>query len=333
MREQDMTRRLFLRRAGSAVGVFAFLPLLPNVARAGSRYDYYEHTILAMGTTARLGVYARSAREADQVINKAFAELKRLESLMSVFDSSSELSQINANAGLQPLAVSADTFEVIWRAKEFSGITNGAFDITVEPLMRLWGFRNATNSLKQLPTNDEVQAALAYVGSHHILLDESARSVGLAKSGCQLDLGGIAVGYALDKMWSILMAEGITDAFLDISGDIIALGVPENGEGWNVAIPDPNGSGELMYQTILKNSALATSGNYMNFVVYEAKQYGHIMDPREGRSANRILSSTAIANKGLTVDALSTASFVQGAPFGTDTKFVLVGSSGAVTVS
>ncbi len=332
---KQLTRRLFLKRAGSAVGVIAFLPLISRtkvsqtrVAQASS--DYFEHTILAMGTTARLGLYAASEKLADHAINKAFAELKLLESLMTIYDASSELSSINRNAGIDAVVVSDDTYAVIERACKFSELTGGAFDITVEPLMRLWGFRNAKNVLITLPTDEEVFAALQNVGAHHVQFDANTNSVGLDRSGCKLDLGGIAVGYALDKMKAILLVEGIHDFFLDISGDIIAMGSPLDSEGWQVAIPDPNGTGELVYQTMLKGQALATSGNYMSFVIYQAKQFGHIMDPHMGRSANRILSSTVIAKEGIAADALSTGSFVSATAFKSDAKFVFVETSGAV---
>jgi thiamine biosynthesis lipoprotein len=332
---KPMTRRIFLQRSSGAAALIAFLPISNLLAfknsRSGSTDEiYYEHTILAMGTTARLGVYARSEKEANHAINKAFTELKRLESLLTIFDPSSEISKINAGAGEQSIQVSTNTFEILKRSTHFNTITNGAFDITVEPLMRLWGFRNAVNTLTQLPTSEEVHQALQFVGTKHLELDERLRTVALTESGCKLDLGGIAVGYALDKMKAILIESGITDAFLDISGDIMAMGRPKDSDGWQVAIPDPNGLGGLVYQTLLKDEALATSGNYMSFVLYEAKQFGHIMDPREGRSADRILSSTVIAKSGTDVDALSTASFVSGTRFGSEGKFVFVDRSGSV---
>jgi thiamine biosynthesis lipoprotein len=333
MKELVTSRRLFLKRAGAAFGVVAFLPLL---SRGHSRHTsnhghYYEHTILAMGTTARLGVYAANERVANAAITKAFNELKRLESIFSVFDASSELSRINREAGEHAVRVSDEMIEIVSQSLTLSDISGGAFDITVEPLMELWGFRNASKVLDRLPTEQEVQSAMKFVGPQMIELDTKDMTIALKSKGAKLDLGGIAVGFALDRMETILRNEGIENAFLDISGDIIALGTPEHElRGWSVAVPDPNENGKLVYQTLLSNNALATSGSYETYVVYQAMKFGHIMDPKEGRSAHKVLSTTAIARKGMTVDGLSTASFVTGTRLGKDCDFVIVDQSGSL---
>ena len=135
------------------------------------------------------------------------------------------------------------------------------------------------------------------------------------------------MGYALDKMIAIIKSNGIENAFIDISGDMFALGSPQGKPGWEVAIPDPRHLSKLIYQTTISNKALATSGNYESFVVYQAMKFGHIMDPSEGRSAHRILSATVIAKTGLDADALSTASFVSAREY-VGTKAVLVNDRG-----
>jgi thiamine biosynthesis lipoprotein len=334
MKELITTRRLFLKRSGAAFGVVAFLPMLTRASthfRPTSHGHYYEHTILAMGTTARLGVYASNERAANSAISKAFDELKRLEALFSVFDPSSELSHINREAGDHAVEVSNEMLEIVIQSLAFSEVSGGAFDITVEPLMELWGFRNASNVLNQLPTLEEVQSALKFVGPQMIEIDAKGKTIALRSKGAKLDLGGVAVGFALDRMETILRNEGIEHAFLDISGDIIALGTPEHEpKGWRVAVPDPSENGKLIYETRLSNNALATSGNYESYVVYQAMKFGHIMDPKEGHSAHRVLSTTAISRRGITVDGLSTASFVTGAKLGQQCEFVIVDQAGSV---
>ncbi len=341
-----MTRRIFLKRAGQATGVFVFLPAASAIGRHHHHpkhkhhrdpAGYFEHTILAMGTTARLGVYAESEEAADQIINRAFDELKRLEALFTIFDASSEISKLSAAAGGAPLPCSTDTYSILSSAKNYSQMTDGAFDATVEPLMELWGFRNPAKELRALPTPEEIQAALRFVGPQQIELGPapSAPTVRLTTAGAKLDLGSIAMGYSIDRMVEILKEEGVEHAFIDISGDMYAMGTPKGlrhgDNGWAVAIPDPNDTRKIIHWEHLTDQALSTAGNYESYVVYRAQKFGHIMDPHEGRSANRMLSATVVAPRALDTDVLSTASFVTGKKYG-DTKLVLMDRGGHVSV-
>lgn len=330
----NTTRRLFLKRAGAALGVVAFLPLNSFAGsikhRSGERY--FEHTILAMGATARLGIYATHEREANRIITRAFAELKRLEALFSVYQSTSDIARINDRVANASTVVSSDTLEIIKAAIQFSKMSDRAFDITVEPLMRLWGFRSVSNTLAQLPDQSSLERTLESVGYEKIIMDTARREISFTHPDTKLDLGGIAVGYALDKMAAILKSEGIVNGFLDISGDIIALGAPHtNSRGWEIGIPDPTDTSKIIHTNTITNQALATSGNYMTYVVYQARKFGHIIDPSVGRSATRVLSTTAIGSSGLTVDALSTASFVLGKAVDVETEFVVVGANGLIS--
>jgi FAD:protein FMN transferase len=327
---EGCTRRLFLKRASQACGILVFLPAAKSIGKIGlaNKEGYYEHTILAMGTTVRLGVYAKNEAEANEVITAAFHELKRIESLLTIFDVKSEISQLNAYAGNNARTVSSDTLAILQASITYSRLTHGAFDITIEPLMRLWGFRKESNVLSRLPLQEEVNSALSVVGYNQIEISREIL-VRLKSAEAKLDLGGIAVGFALDKMVRIIQNAGIENAFLDISGDMFALGAPLRKKGWDVAIPDPQETSRLIYKTTISNEALATSGNYMSYVIYQAQQFGHIMDPHEGRSAHRVLSSTVIAKSGLDADALSTASFVTGERYG-ESKLVRVNLHGHV---
>lgn len=320
------SRRVFLRRSALALGVIALLPEITS-AKKNNRPNYFEHTILAMGTTARIGVYAYSESEANSAITKAFTHIKRLEQSMSVFNSTSEISKINSAQG-DEVGVSDDMMNVLLYAKESSTGTSGAFDITVEPLMQLWGFREKRLSA---PSQKQLNDILPHIGSELVELDEIKKTVRLLSPKTKLDLGGIAVGYALDVISDSLNNDGITSAFIDIGGDVFALGAPPDERGWVVEIPDPRNTARIIHTETLCNQALATSGNYLSFVVYEAKRYGHILSPSNGLSADRILSSTVIASRGIDVDALSTASFVLGEKIeSSNAQFVLIDASGIV---
>ena len=175
--KNQLTRRLFLKRAGQACGIVVFLPVaksIGTIARGAAHPahdEYYEHTILAMGTTARVGVYARSEEEANHAITAAFEELKRLETLFTVFNPSSEISKLNASAGSDFQTCSRDTIDILKAAKYYSILTDGVFDATIEPIMQLWGFRNDSNVLTRLPTNAEIEAALRFVGSEQLEIE------------------------------------------------------------------------------------------------------------------------------------------------------------------
>jgi len=326
-----MTRRLFLKRASQAVGVVVFLPAAKSIGQIASHGEgYYEHTVLAMGTTARIGVYARSEEEANSVITEAFTELKRLESLFTIFDPKSEISQLNISAGKNAVACSIETITILQAAKDYSRLTDSAFDVTVESLMRLWGFRAETNALTRIPSDEEIREVLQIVGSDQITIANNEAQ--LRSIDAKVDLGGIAVGFALDKIADILRRRGVENAFIDISGDMLALGHPKGKQGWDVGIPDPNDPAKLFHHTAISNEALATSGDYMSYVTYQSHKYGHIIDPTVGRPAHQLLSSTVIAKTGTDADALSTASFVAGKQFG-DTKLIAVDRNGHVKVS
>ena len=342
-----MTRRLFLKRAGQASGVLVFLPATNAIASADRHRHhrrnvrkkhrdpagYFEHTILAMGTTARVGIYAENEKESDRIINMAFDELKRLEALFTIFNASSEISKLNAAAGGALMPCSVDTYSILSSSKNYSAMTNGAFDATVEPLMELWGFRNPSKELQSLPTQDQIDSTLQFVGSNQMELGETGGSVRLKKAGAKLDLGSIAMGYSIDRMVEILRSEGIEHGFINISGDMYALGTPKglhHGEnGWAVAIPDPRDTSKIIHWTNITDQALSTAGNYESFVVYQASKFGHIMNPHEGRSASGRLSATVIAPHAIDTDALSTASFVTGQRYG-ETKLILVDGNGTL---
>lgn len=330
-----LSRRLFLKRAGQACGILVFLPAVKHIgggllASTLSNGDsrYFEHTVVAMGTTARVGVYAAAEDEANAAINAAFQELKRLEALFSRFQPNSDISRLNVAAGGAAISVAAETTDILTAAKAYAILTHHAFDVTIEPLMQLWGFRNDQQKLQELPTAREINAALQYIGAGQIEVDATNHTARLHGHGTRIDLGGIAVGFALDRMANLLRRRGIERAFIDISGDMIALGSPDE-KGWPVAIPDPQNTANLIYHTTIRDEALATSGNYMSYVVYNARRYGHIMDPHEGIPANHVLSSTVISKLGIDADALSTASFVTGQKYG-NSRLISVDALGKI---
>lgn len=261
-----------------------------------------------MGQVATATLLHHHREVARQTVNALFAEFRRLEGIMSVYDPQSEVSAINRNAGGQSIRVSPDLLAIVEATQRTSAASNGALDITVEPLLRLWGFHQP--SLKK-PTDQQIQTALEVVGMK--FLHCHAGEVGLLRQGASLDLGGVAVGYALDQAAAILQGAGVNAGLVEISGDYVAIGAPaDEPKGWEIGIVDPANNDEILQSVFLRNQALSTSGNYATTVAYEAVNYGHIFDPNTGKPAGRINSATVIAPTATASDAWSTAVFVAG---------------------
>jgi thiamine biosynthesis lipoprotein len=235
----------------------------------------------------------------------AFAEIKRLEDLLSKYKPNSEVSRLNK---LGQLNVSPDTMYVIKRAKEFWVTSEGAFDVTVGPLMDLWGF---TTKKFILPKEEEIKNTLQRVGTDKILLNDNDNMVEFGLSGMEIDLGAIAKGYAVDCAIKKLKLNGIKSCLINAGGDIYCLG-DKFGKPWGIALQDPQGPG-LLERLSLRDSAIATSGDYEQCFIKDGKRYSHIFNPRTGFPTDSgVASVTVIAPDCLTADALATAIFVLG---------------------
>ena len=234
-----------------------------------------------------------------------FSEVSRIEQLLSKYIPTSEISQLNR---LGKLKVSPDTFYIIKKSQEYSLLTQGAFDITVAPLVDLWGF---TNQDFQVPSVDKIQAVLKLVGSDKIILQVKDNVVEFKIQGTKIDLGGIAKGYALDCAVKKLKAKRISSCLINAGGQVYALG-DKFGKPWKIAIAGARKS-EIAGTLELKNKSVSTSGDYQQYFLVGQQRYCHIINPKTGYPAETgIASVTVIADSGLEADALSTAAFVLG---------------------
>lgn len=235
----------------------------------------------------------------------AFAEIKRIEDLLSKYKPDSEISRLN-KAG--SLTASTETFYIIEKAKEFWQASDGAFDITVAPLVDLWGF---TEKKYYLPKEEEVKNTLNLVGSDKIILHNENNMIEFKTSGMKIDLGAIAKGYAVDCAVKKLKETGIKSCLINAGGQIYALG-DKSGVPWKVAIQDPRKKGFIDYLE-LRDTAVATSGDYEQYFLQDKQRYAHILNPKTGYPADSgVISVTVTAPDGLTADALATAIFVLG---------------------
>ena len=250
-----------------------------------------------------------------QVIEDVFAALKDMDSCMSAISQSSELAKISANPN-EPVSVSEDIYRLIKLSIDVNKETGGAFDITIRPIMELWGFGSDN---QRVPTEEEIQAALTLTGMDKIKLSADSK-VELTKENMALDLGGIAKGYACDRAVEILRAEGVEHAVVDLGGNVFVLGTKLSGEPWRVGVRTPlAGENGHFGALLLTDKAVVTSGLYERFFEQDGLVYHHIIDPATGKPASgELLSTTIIADSATEADALSTACFVLGLEEGRD---------------
>ena len=251
-------------------------------------------------------MYGENRERLHAAVSAAFEEFRRIDGLMSLHRADSELSQVNARASIEPVAISADLFRVITKAQEIAGITEGSFDITIRPLAELWGF---IWKEYHLPTAEQLEDVLPRVNYRLVQLDAEHRTVHFP--GVSLDLGGIAKGFAVDCAIEKLRSVGVTAAMVKAGGDLRVIGVPPGKTNWIVQLEDPAKEGRRT-NVPLRDAALSTSGNYENYFEIGGVRYSHILNPRTGWPIQGMAACTVIAPTCIESDALATACFVYG---------------------
>jgi len=290
-------RRAFLGAVGASLGAWRHRP--DEVF--GERWSW------VMGQPVHVMVFAGSEDEALAACAAALAELRRLEARLSLFDPASDLCELNRHAGRKPMRVDRDLRSVLALAGAYREVTGGAFDIAVEPLMRVWGFHHPRRTE---PTAAEIAAARAAVQSAVVRLSGDVAALPAAHT--QLDLGGIGVGYGIDGAVAVLRARGIRRALLDVSGDCYAIGAPPGARSWRVAVADPRTPGATIAEHALRDAGLATSSNAVSVVRYGPHVRGHVMNPVIGWPATALRQATVVAPTAVGADALSKGMLVSG---------------------
>ena len=275
-----------------------------------SRFEFAQPQ---MGTLFRIVCYAEDANIAKATTNAAFSRIAELNDIMSDYSPTSELTRLNERAGGPPQEVSPDLFYVLCKGQQMSELTNGAFDVTVGPVVRLW--RRARRR-HELPSPERLAQALGRVGFKKLWLDEATHSVQLSESGMALDLGGIAKGYAADEALKVLVQSGMPRSLVAAGGDITVGSPPPDSGGWKVAISPLNKADKPMRHLLLKEAAVSTSGDAEQYVEVQGKRYSHIVDPRTGIGLVGHRSVTVVSPNGITSDSLATALSVMGSTRG-----------------
>lgn len=256
-----------------------------------------------MGTKFKITVYAADEAAAQKATRAAFARIAELDGIMSDYRPTSELMRLCEKSGGDPVKVSDDLFEVLSRAQEVSRLSDGAFDVSVGPLVKLW---RRARFQKKLPDADELAKTRALVGYQDIILDAKDRTVRLRKPGMRLDLGGIGKGFAADAAHVVLKRHGVTSALVAAGGDITVSNPPPDSKGWKIGIApveDPDRDPKRF--VLLANAAISTSGDAEQFIEIEGKRYSHIVDPRTGLGLIGRISVTVIARDGTAADSLT----------------------------
>ncbi len=250
-----------------------------------------------------------STRGEDEAIDSAFKEMERIERVFSKFKEDSEVSKINNIAGRQIVKVENEVFKLIEDSIRYSEMSDGSFDITIAPLMEVWGF---VKKEARLPKDSELKEVLPLVNYKNIQLDRENKSIGFRQSAVKIDLGGIAKGYAVDRAKEVLKQNGINSALINLGGNIYAFGNPPGRDFWRIGIQHPKERDRIFLTLKLKDKGVSTSGNYERFFELNGKRYCHIINPKTGMPVEWVLSVTVIADTAEEADALSTAIFVMG---------------------
>ena len=268
-----------------------------------------------MGSDFEITVVENNFADANYFIDLAIKEISRIESLISSWDKNSQTSLINNSAGIKPVQVDKELFDLIYRSIRISDLTQGAFDISYASMDKLWYF---DKEMKKLPTSQQIAQSVSKVGFQNIVLDEKERTVFLKQKGMKIGFGAIGKGYAADKAKDILIENNVRSGIINASGDLTAWGQKPSGEDWMVAIVNPLNKTKVFSWLPIKNSSIVTSGNYEKFINIDGKFYSHIIDPRTGYPSEGILSVTIISEKAELADALATSVFVLGTDIGID---------------
>ena len=290
---------------------FALMILLPgSFALAQTKLIRYEDSRISMACTYSLVVYGEDEQKLRQIVNAAFDEVDRIDRLMSNYKPDSPLSQLNREAAKHPVKTDPELFDFLVECVRYSRISNGAFDITVGPLMKAWGFFRGEG---KMPSAAELQKVRQKIGYRHLLLAAKDKTVSFDREGIELDLGGIAKGYAVDRVVSLLKKNGIAQALISAGGSTIyGLGAPPDSKAWDVQIQDPMDARKIALTVHLKNQTLSISGSSEKFFELNGKRYSHIMDPRTGQPVMNILSVAVLTKTGTAGDALDNVFYVQG---------------------
>lgn len=285
----------------------AIAVLAATLSATPAHAEWYSEEAAKMGTRMEVRIWHEDELAARRLISAAMAEFDRIEARMSTYREESEISQLNARAATAPVPVSAELYGIVQRSIELSELSGGAFDITFDSVGQLYDFRR-----HQRPSAAEIAAHLPQISYRHLRLDPVAHTIAYDTPGTRINLGGIAKGYAVERVIAQLRAAGVRHGFATAGGDTRLLG-DRRGEPWTIGVRDPDDAGKLITRLALDDEAISTSGDYERFFDEGGQRYHHILDPKTGQSARGVRSVTIVGPDAVMTEGLTKTVFIQGA--------------------
>lgn len=296
-----------------------------------------KRTTMLMGGRFNISIVAQDSLSAEKNIDEIIAEISRIENLISDWKPTSQVSQVNQNAGIQAVKVDKEVFELTKRALHFSKITNGAFDISFAAMDKIWKF---DGSMTEMPSAEAIKKSVEKVGYKNIILDSINLTIFLKIKGMKIGFGALGEGYATNRCKEMMLAKGIQSGIINATGDMSVWGTQINGKPWNIGITNPFHPNSILATIPLKQGAVTTSGSYEKFVVFNGKRYSHIINPATGYPATGLCSVTVFGPNAEVANGFSTSSMVLGKKEATkllnqypDYSFIMITDSGKMLFS
>ena len=289
------------------------LPVVLLVVRLAGPSSAHAATLKdprgAMGSRFEISAVHLDAKKGQTAIDAAYAEIERIEAVISEWRESSKVSEINRQAGVAPVEVPKELASLVRRSLRVSALTDGAFDVTFHTVGRLWNFKSRT---APVPAKEAIEAALADTGYRHVVLDEKKSTVYLDRKGTRIGFGAIGKGYAANRAVFVLKEHGVTGGVVNAGGDLVIFGTQENGRPWRIGIANPLDRDKTFAWLDTTEQAVVTSGNYENYIELDGRRLSHILDPRTGWPVEELRSVTIVCPDGELADALATGVSVLG---------------------
>jgi thiamine biosynthesis lipoprotein len=287
---------------------------MPQINPAKLHSTTHQRVTRQMGNRFAFTVVSDDAAWAQERIDAAIAEIDRIEQLLTTFKDTSQTNKINSNAGVAPVKVDVEVFNLIARSIKISDLTQGAFDISYGAIDKsLWNF---DLNMTQLPDEETARQSVRLINYQNIILNQVDTTVFLKEKGMRIGFGGIGKGYAADRAKHVMQQQGVTSGIVNAAGDLITWGIQPDGKPWTIAIADPNQKLPHFSTMNISNMAIATSGNYEKFAMINGKRYSHTIDPKTGLPVSGIKSVTVMNPSAELADAMATPIMVMGVKAG-----------------
>ncbi|WDF77104.1 FAD:protein FMN transferase [Mucilaginibacter sp. KACC 22773] len=279
-------------------------------------HQTFKQALKLMGNRFELSVVGDNEKRAHEQINAGVDEIRRIEKLLTTFSDDSETNRVNDAAGICPVEVSRETFDLVKRSISISNLTQGAFDITYGSIdKRLWNF---DQQMTTLPDEQTAKKMVRLINFRNIVLDDGPCTIFLKEQGMRIGFGGIGKGYAAERAKQIMIAQGVTSGVVNASGDLTAWGLQPDGRKWTIGVVNPDFSDQVFSYLDISGLAVATSGNYEKFITIDGKKYSHTINPRTGLPVTGIKSVTIITSNAELADAMATPVTIMGVYAGLD---------------